>query len=245
MTFRFFKNDLKRAFCNMGFLVATALLMAILVHGIGYIGGDVSTYEAILNAMALSGFSPFAAVFPSMGYSVTFCEEYRSGYMRMISSRMSWKKYGIVRIMTVALSGGVVIALPIAVVCMIAYVKGAHYTPDFYEGKMMEYYLEQYGDAYILVGKVILGFLFGAMWALVGLAFSVWFCNRYVSLIAPFVLYELMWILLYDIPILNPIFMIRGDTLNSYPLSAIMESLYIIIAIVAVWLGLRWRMRHE
>ena len=83
------------------------------------------------------------------------------------------------------------------------------------------------------------------MWALAGLGFSVWFSNRYVSLIAPFILYEVMWILLYKIPVLNPIYMVRGDDLGSYFLSGVMEIMYILISLVFIWTGLKRRIYNE
>lgn len=247
---RFFRNDMKRALSNKGFFAAIVILLVIFVHAIRVntnFEGTVSTYEIISSAMALSGFTPFAAIFPVMGYSVAFCEEYHSGYIKMITSRINWKYYGILRMITTGVSGGIVIAFPFVVVNLIGYFKGIHVMPDtgLYMGTKMQYYLENYGDGYILIGKVLLGFLFGVLWALVGMAFSVWFCNRYVSLIAPFILYEVMWLLLYHYPVLNPIYLIRGDDLNSYPLSGIMEILYIIIAAVVIWIGLKRRMHYE
>lgn len=246
----FLANDMKRAFSSIGFWISMIILMIIFIHAISVntrIREDVSTYEIISVAMALSGFTPFAAIFPVMGYSVAFCEEYNSGYLRMIISRMDWKIYGIMRMITIGTSGGLIIAIPFSVVCLIGYFGGRHGMPEsgLYAGTQIQYYLEHYGDMYVLAGKVILGFLFGAMWALAGMAFSVWFCNRYVSLIAPFILYEVMWMLLYDFPVINPIYLVRGDDLNSYPLSGGMEVVYIVIIIFIIWLGLKWRLGNE
>lgn len=42
-----------------------------------------------------------------------------------------------------------------------------------------------YGIGVMVALKVLLGFLFGAAWALVGLAFAVWMPNQYVALVAP------------------------------------------------------------
>lgn len=244
------KQDMIRAFRTKGFWVAIIFLSGLSIHAIRAntnLDGSVSTYEIISVAMALSGFTPFAAIFPALGYSVVFCEEYHSGYLKMITSRMSWKRYGINRIIAVAVSGGVVIALPIMMVCIIGYIFGTHGMPQngLFAGTHIQYLIEYYGDIYLLTGKVILGFLFGAMWALAGLGFSVWFCNRYVSLIAPFILYEVMWILLYKIPVLNPIYMVRGDDLGSYFLSGVMEIMYILISLVFIWTGLKRRIYNE
>lgn len=247
---RFLKDDLRRAIINKEVFFSVLFLTFILVRGIWLntnFDNDISTYEIIANAMSMSGFSPFAAVFPVMGYATIFCVEYRSGYMRMISSRINWKVYGFLRMITTSISGGIIIAIPFSVVCGIGYFAGIPGVPtnDLYEGTRMQYYLENYGDWYILIGKIVLGFLFGALWALIGLAFSVWTCNRYIAIFGPFILYEAMWLFLYRIRFLNPIFLIRGDSLNSYPLSGIMEIIYIVITIIIIYFGLKRRMRYE
>lgn len=95
-----------------------------------------------------------------------------------------------------------------------------------------------------LFWKVILGFLFGCIWALAGLAFAVWLPNKYVALIAPFVLYEAMWLALGKIPVLNPIYLMRGDDLNNYPLSGFMECIYILLVSFVVMWGLKRRYRN-
>lgn len=246
----FFINDMKRALGNKRVLLSIILLTYILMRAIMLntnFDGEVSTYEIIANAMSLSGFAPFAVVFPVMGYATSFCEEYRCGYLRMIFSRMDWRVFCFLRMITTGVSGGIIIAIPFSLVCCVGYFGGTRgmVADSFYQGTQMQYYLEYYGDWYILIGKVLLGFLFGALWALIGMALSVWFCNRYISIVAPFIIYEAMWLLLYNYRFLNPIFLIRGDSLNSYPLSGAMEIIYIVIAIFAICLGLMRRIRNE
>lgn len=247
----FFRLDVKRSVGNKGVLLAIALMLAIFIHAmrinINY-EGSPSTYEIISVAMSLSGFSPFAAIFPVLGYSVSFCEEYHSGYLKMIQARLGWKNYGLVRMLSTGISGGVIMAVPFTFVCLAGYALGVHGVEGLtegglYSGTRMWYYLEQYGDWYILTGKILLGFQFGVLWALVGMAFAVWFRNRYVALLAPFILYEVMWIMLYNIPVLNPVFLFKGDNLQSYPLSGAMQLAYIALAVAVVWLGLKRRVR--
>lgn len=247
----FFLQDLKRSFLNKGFFVGLLAVTWLLVDAVfqAPLNRTRSSYFILANVEAASGFGPFAAVFPSLAYASAFCEEYNSGYLKMIFSRISSKKFGIIRIITVALSGGVMVAVPILVSCGMAYYFGIPGIPGgndegMLDGMMMRSYIENYGDWYVFVWKVILGFLFGCMWALAGLAFAVWIPNKYVSLIAPFVLYETMWIGFYEIPLLNPIWLIRGDAINSYPLSGFMECVYILLAAIIVMLGLKRRFRN-
>ena len=245
-----FWQDMKRAMTAKGFIIAMILLLAVFMNALRIyvnVERDMSTYEMIVDVMALSGFGPFAAIFPALGYASQFCQEYNSGYMKMITSRMSWKCFGITRMVSVGLSGGLIMGIPFLVMCVFAYIVGVPGVPQdgFLEGLQVVYYIEKYGDFFVLAFKVLLGFLFGVMFSLVSLAFAVWSVNRYVAMIAPFILYETMWVLLYDVKFLNPIYLVRGDDLNSYPLSALMEIVYIVIAVVIVWMGFKKRMRYE
>lgn len=246
-----FWQDIKRSFGNRGFFISISALTALLLTAIvrnSPLDGTRSSYFIIMDAYAISGFAPFAAVFPVLAYASEFCEEYQSGYYRMIFVRIGVKRFGIMRIVSVALSGGVIIAVPIGLVCMVALYCGIPGVPSgsdegLMAGSAMMRYVAEYGDWYVVLWKVFLGFLFGCVWALVGFAFAVWLSNRYVALIAPFVLYEAMWLGLYEVPVLNPVWLIRGDNLNNYPLSAFMEGVYFCIVSVIILAGLnrRWR----
>ena len=140
-------------------------------------------------------------------------------------------------------------AIPFIIALSIAYYCGIPGIPagsdqGLMAGTAVVFYIENYGEWYIFLWKVILGFLFGAIWALAGLAFAVWIPNKYVALIAPFVLYEAMWLALGKIPVLNPIYLMRGDDLNNYPLSGVMECVYILLVSFVVMRGLKRRGRN-
>lgn len=105
----FFWKDMKRSFLNMGFFVGMASVAALLTAAVvtGTPPGRIrSSYYILFNVFGASGFGPFAAVFPVLAYATRFCEEYQSGYYRMIFSRMSPTRFGRIRICSVALSGG-------------------------------------------------------------------------------------------------------------------------------------------
>ncbi|MCI9674923.1 MAG: hypothetical protein HFH06_04040 [Lachnospiraceae bacterium] len=248
----FFLKDVKRSFLNLGFFIGTAvvavLLLAAVVTG-APLNRTRSSYYILTNVFAASGFGPFAAVFPVLAYGTSFCEEYQSGYYRMIFARMSPVRFGKIRIFTVALSGGVMLAVPIALSCAAAYIFGVPGVPQasdqgLLDGNIMFTYITKYGDWYVAVGKTVLGFLFGCVWALVGFAFAVWTANRYVALIAPFVLYESLWIALDKMPYLNPIRLLRGEDVGSYPLAAGMECIYLIVVSAVILAGLMRRYRN-
>ncbi len=248
----FFWKDLKRSFLNPGFFVGLALVTALLMSAVviwSPLNGSRSSYYILFNAFGASGFGPFAAIFPVLAYASNFCEEYQSGYYRMIFARMGPVRFGRVRIFTVALSGGVMVALPFAIVCLIAFTCGVPGVPEgsdagMLQGMVLLTYITEYGDWYIAVGKTIIGFLFGCILALVGLAFAVWIPNRYVALIAPFVLYESMWLGLEKVRLLNPINLYRGESLGSYPLTVVMQCVYLAVVSFMIMAGLKRRHRN-
>lgn len=214
----FLKQDLGRSMINPGFFAGVAFVLAILLPAAIFdspMDGSRSFLNAFGNIFHASGFAPFAAVFPVLAYSTTFCEEYGQGYFRMILHRTGFARFARVRMLTVAFSGGLMIAAPVEAVCLIAYAGSAHGIPTGSdEGllagtKIMEAVIK-YGDWYVLTGKFVLAFLFGALWALVGLIFAVWIPNRYVGLLAPFILYETLWLFLGYVPY-NPVFLLSGE----------------------------------
>lgn len=246
----FLWQDLKRSFLNTGFALGFLAVAMILVSAVvtqAPLDRSRSSYFIMANIYASSGFGPFAAVFPSLAYASVFCEEAGSGYLQMIFARMSARRFGLTRILTVALSGGVMIAAPIAITLGMAYYFGIPGIPEgsdegLMAGSMIWDYVLKYGDWSVYVVKVTLGFLFGCLWALVGLAFAVWIPNKYVSLIAPFVLYEAIWLGL-DVEVLNPIFLLRGEEAGSYVLACFVQCIYILAVILVIMQGLKRRFR--
>ena len=103
----FFWQDLKRSFLNRGFFAGLLVVAYILVSAAFHAPLDKSrsSYFIMIEIFAASGFCPFAAIFPGLAYATAFCEEYSSGYLKMIYSRMSPVKFGLTRIVTTALSG--------------------------------------------------------------------------------------------------------------------------------------------
>ena len=247
----FFFRDLKRSFLNTGFFAGLFVVTWILVSAAFHapLNRTGSSYFIMMEVFAASGFTPFAAIFPGLAYASAFCEEYGSGYIKMIYSRMSPGKFTLTRIVTVALSGGTMLAIPFIIVLGIAYGFGIPGIPTgsdegLMAGTALLFYIENHGEWYIFFWKVMSGFLSGCIWALAGLAFAVWIPNKYVALIAPFVLYEAMRLALGKIPVLNPIYLMRGDDLNNYPLSGFMECIYILVASFVVMWGLKRRYRN-
>lgn len=248
----FFAQDLKRSIINPRFFTGILFVLAILLPPTVLdmpLDGSRSYLYGFGNIFHASGFSPFAAIFPVLVYAAVYCEEYNSGYLRMILHRTGYAGFMRVRADTVACSGGMLIAAPVTIVCLTAYIGGAHGIPaDSDEGllagtKTIEA-LIKYGDWYVVGGKVVLGFLFGALWALVGLAFAVWIPNRYVSLLAPFILYDTLWLFI-GYRSFNPVHLLSGDDVGNgyYPLAVLIDMVYISVALLFIFAGIRQERR--
>ena len=101
------------------------------------------------------------------------------------------------------------------------------------------------GGLLSMVLKLLLGFLFGCTWSLVGLAVSTIITNRYAVIVIPFVLSQLLWIGLQN-SILNPLFLLRGDDrrYSSFSQVVLIEVSYAIIAAILFIIGFRRKMKH-
>lgn len=250
MDMKFLREDIKRSFANPGFFTGIFGLGALLAYN--YVTESLhsgSPYYAIVNILAVSGFTVFLPVFPVLGYASRFCGEYESGYYRLILARMKPQKFARVRITSVALSGGAIVALPYLLICLVAVVLEAPGLADMNslgldasgvnvlkipEDIEMARIGMTYGVGVMVALKVLLGFLFGAAWALVGLAFAVWMPNQYVPLIAPFVLYQSLYILMPNC--LNPAVLVRGDDAG-HLLSVVLGCVWILTAAAAAMAG--------
>lgn len=246
---KFLLQDIKRSFMNMGFAAGFCGLSALLAYNfVTESLGSGSAYFAIINILAASGFTILLPVFPVLGYASNFCEEYESGYYRLILSRMKLQKYAQVRIISVALSGGTIVAIPYLLICLAAvYLETEWMTDEFFLRADTTIPMVAMGQTYgvnaMVAVKVLLGFLFGAAWALIGLAFAVWMPNKYVSLIAPFVLHQ-SFCILAGRSILNPALLVRGDDLGHLR-SVMVECIWLLIAAAAAMAGFRRRCRDE
>ena len=165
-------------------------------------------------------------------------------------------KFARVRIISVALSGGAIVALPYLFICLLAV---ALETPEMADMNSLGLNASgvnvlkipediemakigmTYGIGLMVALKVLLGFLFGAAWALVGLAFAVWMPNQYVALIAPFVLYESLYILMPSNR-LNPALLVRGDDAG-HLLSAALGGVWLLAAAAVAMAGFKRRCR--
>lgn len=213
------RNDFKRIFSSFRFYLALGIGLFILLRPlvISFTHLVRGTFlEVLTTAFALSDFTPFAAIFCVLPFADSFCQDYQSGYVSFIAGRTGIKKYARYRCMTVMLSGAILMALTVGITILVcAVLADAPETAEtaqflggsiwYRSGILLE------NQALFVLLKILLGFLFGGLWALVGLVVSVLIPNGYVTLIAPFVLYQVLWLLLEGSAV-NPVYMLRGDS---------------------------------
>ena len=165
--------------------------------------------------MSLSGFTPFACIFPMIPYGMRFIEEYNSGYAKMRIIRGSRKSFLRHYICRTLLSGGltmIVIMGSVMIICILGGIptRPGRYSDGFYEGTIWEPYLYIGGGKLVLLCKLCLAVLFGEVWSLVSLLVGCIWTNRYAAIVLPFVCYQLLWNLLQG-NVWNPVFLLRGD----------------------------------
>lgn len=189
------------------------LIEAVCTNALG--SGSISQVLSV--PLAMSDFTPFAAVFCVLPYADSFCDDYNSGSIYNIVSRSGIKKYSLIRGITVFVSGGIVMAIILLVTILFCgLLSDLPDTPETVQFMDKTIWVRS-GIIYVMNGnlylflRIVLGFLFGGLWSLVGLFISTLICNRYVTYIAPFVIYQFMWFV-FDETKWNPVYMLRGDS---------------------------------
>ncbi len=214
------KGDFRRIIISSRFWISFFIAIFILLRPLyGAFGAEETA--SFLNLMTapfgVSDFSPFAAVFAVIPFADSFSEDYISGYVNPIIMRIGVKRYSRQKCFTTAISGGILMGLVVmTTLCVCAFLATEPDTPEsvyFLAGSLWDRMGLTLGYRRIILAalKVLLGFIFGCVWALVGLCVSVFITNRYVTLIAPFVIYQFLWFLLEESPF-NPVYVFRGDS---------------------------------
>lgn len=231
----------------LGLLILNRPLFENIISGtIGE--GSISQFLSV--PFALSDFTPFATVFCVLPYADSYCEDYNSGYYRFTVCRLGSKKYAYLRSVNVALSGGLVMASIILITILFCgSLANLSDTSDRIEFMRNSIWVRS-GIIYVMNGipylalRVVFGFLFGCVWALVGLFISTILTNKYVTYIAPFVLYQLLWFVLAETK-WNPVYLLRGDSgfIPSISFVLIYQTVVIILLLVVSSLLIRRKVR--
>lgn len=239
-TFHILSAELNAAFRSKrmwaAFLLALLLFLRPVIR-IWRTGGAhlYSPMEMLSVALALSDFTPFAVIFCTIPYATSFAGEYRTGYLRLILGRTGARRYACSKTISVFLSGAFVMSSLMGVAMLFcSFTGGMAETAESLEF-LTDTIWQRNGwltnaPYKVYLGRWFLAFLFGGLWALVSLWISTLIPNIQLTLIVPFVLYQVLWFLLVN-AYFNPLYMLRAD-------DARIPSLGFVVAFQLFWIGL-------
>lgn len=200
----------------LAFLISFFILIRPLLGAFfEYSEGTLAQFMSV--PFGMSDFSPFAALFCVLPFADSFCEDFDSGFFRLMVGRTGVRRYSLQRCVSVALSGGVLMAVVVMSTILVCALlanrpeteETAHFMYKSIWARMN--LILRFKGVFWLALKVVIAFLFGCLWALVALLVSAYITNRYVTFIVPFAIYQLGWFLLKE-NAFNPVYMFRGDS---------------------------------
>ena len=118
------KNDIRRAFMSYRFYVAVAVALTILLRPLAEVlpgGGELPFVYLQQLPFGLSDYTPFAAIFCVLPFADSFCDDYASGYVYAITSRIGPKHYARQRFISNALMGGITQGVIVAITLFVCY----------------------------------------------------------------------------------------------------------------------------
>jgi len=250
-----FISEIKRMFSRpllyVSFIVGAILINRPLLESM-FESADSGSISQILSVpFAMSSFTPFAAIFCALPFADSFCEDFNTGYVRSVISRSGLKKYALARCLSVAMSGGLVMAGIIAVTILhCGILADSPDTPDTVEFMRNSIWMRS-GIIFVMNGipylvlRVVFGFLFGCVWSLIGLLTSTILTNRYVTYIAPFVLYQMLWFVLSE-TMWNPVYLLRCDSnfIPSIAFAITYQMVLILVLIISSFLLIKRKVRR-
>ncbi|WP_296118077.1 hypothetical protein [uncultured Eubacterium sp.] len=249
---------IKRAICNRWMIVACAVSIAIIYYEILFgwvpIQGMIKEpwyYNGLaemIGLFSLCSYYIFAGMFPGVPYGSSLLEERSSGYLNYIKNRISMKKYMGYKIIAVGISGAVStlipylsVAVPFSLFTRNSLAKFSEDFPDLIWNRVVT----MWGEPTVYILRGVLMVLFGILWAELAFLLSMIIRNRYIIYILPFVIYQVLWIILPHA--VSPIFMIGYDYGYNDPLMLpfLLFGIYISGIILGIWLLFMRQKRHE
>lgn len=194
------KQDFKRAFINIYFLLA--ILICLLACSLGiYPYIDFFENGAIyffLRAHSIGSSSVLALMvplIPAIPFAFSYVNDKESGFINYIYLRNSKKEYIISRLISNSLAGGLSLALPLLFVFgLLSSIFPVKYVDmGSVKGAFSSIYnTSQVNYVFLLIG---LAFIFGAVYSTLGLAVTAFVENKYLAIVFPFFVYFIPGIL--------------------------------------------------
>jgi hypothetical protein len=202
------KEELNRAFRNPRYILVILLALAFLVIGLyrfpattNLAGQSMHPVNRLILNLEYGEFGFLAALLATLPFADSFLDDLNQGFLRQIVQRVSYRKYQVAKIISVALAGGISLVIVVMMVFLIgllgdvswettAFASGYAHNPTEPVGPLGSLYT--LNPVYYLFYILLSAFGFGATQALMGLAFSTVIHNRYVVLAMPLVIVQVL-----------------------------------------------------
>lgn len=188
--------ELKRYIISPLFSISVAAALCLIVYPCwGFLKdislGRTSNLYYISLVHSYGTFDIFAPAIAAIPCGAAFYNDYSTGYLKAILPRTSRVKYLFSKILICAVTGGLALALPNLMYDVFLWIAAKPHTPEngFLQGSVFESIEFQNDGLNVMLILLLLAFLFGAAWSLVGLAMSAFIPNKFAAIAAPFMIY--------------------------------------------------------
>ncbi len=189
-------SDIKRSIISRNFI--TSLIAGIIIFFAGamtklvyfinfyrYSGPQIEVFNNIFNdAIYSDAILLCVPIISAIPFTASFVDDMKSGFIKHFLSRSTFRGYSLGKIIASALSGGIALSGSIAIGTGLL--------------RLITAPIEQYMPDYISAFSVkilIIFFLSGMLWSLVGLMMSSITMNKYMAYASPFIIYYVFVIL--------------------------------------------------
>ena len=182
--------DTKRAFAIKWYIVGSALILLFAIFSNLDVVIEVIrkgerlepgwTTQFILKALTGDTQLFLMPILCTLPFATGFIEEYKSGIMKYVCSRTDRKRYILSKIITVMVSGGLILIIGALAVCLVFWTVFSPIENQLKEGMVVDGGIKL---IFLLIGRL---FFFGALGASTGMYVSICTNNRYIAWMAPF-----------------------------------------------------------
>lgn len=191
------RSSLKQSLTALGFIIGIAGVIAVLVFASvekifeAFREEELLAYGwhslQILSAIKSDSFLMTLPIWASLPYTASFCDELKSGFVKLYLHRTTYSRYLLSKVIACAVSGGLVLAAGIVITYAVF---ALVFTPMEAASTMAQniYFID-------LIKYVPNLFFSGALWSLTGMLFSTTTGSKYIAYASPFITYYLLVIL--------------------------------------------------
>lgn len=184
--------ELKRYIISPLFAVAVIAALALMIYPIfgnlTHIFDQPQPYLYYINGIhTLGTFDLFAPAIAAIPCGASFYNDYGSGFCKFILPRTSRLKYLLVKTFTCGITGGLALFMPNFLFFGFLLLFGNPHSSEL--NLLQGSVLSSLEHANVILVLLLLAFLFGAGWALVGLAVSAFIPNKFAAAASPFMIY--------------------------------------------------------